>query len=194
MDRPDFDPSTLLVFGLLMGKAVLQIMEDVEENFGPEGQKVANEAIRKTGYDIAKQSYEDAEFPEDTTDIEKASFIATWLNTVFWTSIEKPEILSEDEAIFDILWCPLQYVYKPFDCRVQRYFIEGIRRYFADRGDVEFEAEFKWTIPAGAETCRFRMWKKKEGEEEEGEGQWEKYSKILEDRALKRWKAKKKQK
>ncbi|MHA1580381.1 MAG: hypothetical protein ACTSUQ_12245, partial [Candidatus Freyarchaeota archaeon] len=114
-------------------------------------------------------------------------FIATWINTVFWTSIEKPEILSDEEAIFDILWCPHQDVYKPFDCRVQRYLVEGIRKYLEEREGIRFDAEFKWIIPVGAETCRFRIWKKKEGEE----AQWEKYSKILEKRALKRWKAKK---
>ena len=191
MERSDFDPSTLLVWGTMMAMGVLQIMEDVEENFGPEGQRVVSEALRKVGYDIAKQSYEDVEFPEGTTDIEKASFVATWLNTVFWTSIEKPEILSEDEAIFDILWCPHQYMYKPFDCRVQRYLVEGVRKYFRDRGDIQFDAEFQWIIPAGAETCRFRIWKAKE--DEEG-GDWEKYSKILEERAIKRWKTKQGQK
>ena len=188
MGRPDFDPATLFIWGTMMGMSVLQIMEDVEENFGPEGQRVVSDALRKVGYDIARQSFENAVFPEGTTDIEKASFIATWINTVFWTSIEKPEILSDEEAIFDILWCPHQDVYKPFDCRVQRYLVEGIRKYLGEREGIQFDAEFKWIIPAGAETCRFRIWKKKEGEE----AQWEKYSKILEERALKRWKAKKK--
>ncbi len=191
MERPDFDPATLFIWGAYMAMGVLRIMEDVEENFGPEGQRVVNEALRKVGYDIAKQSFEDAEFPEGTTDIEKASFVGTWINTVFWTSIEKPEILSEDEAILDILWCPLQDMYKPFDCRVQRYMVEGVLRYLREKMNIDFELEFQWIIPAGAETCRFRLWKQKEGEEG---GQWEKYSKILEERALKRWKAKKKEK
>lgn len=191
MGRPDFDPATLLIWGTMMGMSVLQIMEDVEENFGPEGQRVVSEALRKVGYDVARQSFENAKFPEGTTDIEKTSFVGTWINTVLWTSIEKPEILNEDECIFDILWCPHQDVYKPFDCRVQRYLVEGIRKYFKEKGEIKFDVEFKWIIPAGADTCRFRLWRKKEGEEED---QWEKYSKILEERALKRWKAKKAQK
>ncbi|MFB0561324.1 MAG: hypothetical protein ACETWM_08955 [Candidatus Lokiarchaeia archaeon] len=191
LGRPDFDPTTLLIWGIYMSMGVLQIMEDVEENFGPEGQKVVSEALRKIGYDIAKQSFEDAEFPEGTPDIEKASFVATWINTVFWTSIENPEIVSEDEAILDILWCPHQDMYKPFDCRVQRYLVEGVLRYLRENMNLDFELEFQWIIPAGAETCRFRLWKKKEGEER---GQWEKYSKMLAQRALKRMKAKKGQK
>ncbi|MEX2722929.1 MAG: hypothetical protein Q6367_003480, partial [Candidatus Freyarchaeota archaeon] len=67
----------------------------------------------------------------------------------------------------------------------------GIRRYFKEKGEINFDVEFKWIIPAGADTCRFRLWRKKKGEKED---QWEKYSKILEERALKRWKAKKTQK
>jgi hypothetical protein len=188
--RPDFDPATPFIWGIYMSKALLQIMEDVEENFGPEGQKVANEALRKVGYDAAKQMFEHVQFPEGTTDIEKASFVTTAVNIILWTSIEKPEILSDEEAIFDILWCPHQDVYKPFDCRVQRYLVEGVLNYLRGKIDIDFDLEFKWIIPAGAETCRFRIWKKKEGEE----NQWEKYSKILEQKALKRWKAKKEEK
>ncbi|MGQ9720386.1 MAG: hypothetical protein ACUVXA_03590 [Candidatus Jordarchaeum sp.] len=164
-------------------------MEDVEENFGPEGQQVVNEALRKVGYDATQQMFEDAQFPDGTTDIEKASFVATAVNTIIWTSIEKPEILSDEEAIFDILWCPHQDIFKPFDCRCQRYLVEGVLRFLREKLDINFDLEFQWIIPAGAETCRFRIWKNKGGE-----GQWEKYSKILEERALKRWKAKKKEK
>lgn len=168
---------------------MLQIMEDVEENFGPEGQQVVNEALRKVVYDATQQMFEDAQFPDGTTDIEKASFVATAVNTIIWTSIEKPEILSDEEAIFDILWCPHQDIFKPFDCRCQRYLVEGVLRFLREKLDINFDLEFQWIIPAGAETCRFRIWKNKGGE-----GQWEKYSKILEERALKRWKAKKKEK
>jgi len=186
MGRPDFDPATLFIWGAFMAKALLQVMEDVEENFGPEGQRVVNESLRKVGYDAARQMFEDAVFPEGTSDIEKASFCATAVNTILWTSIEKPEILSEDEAIFDILWCPHQDIYKPFDCRIQRYLVEGVLRYLREKSKLEFDVEFKWTIPAGAETCRFRIWKKKKGEE----SRWEKYSELLAEKALKKWREK----
>jgi len=106
--RSDFDPSTLLVWGTYMATTVLQVMEDVEENFGPEGQKVVTEAMRKVGYNAAKQMFEHAEFPKGTTDIEKVSFAATWVNTVTWSSIERPQVLNSDETVFDILWCPHQ--------------------------------------------------------------------------------------
>jgi hypothetical protein len=178
--RSDFDPSTLLVWGTYMAMSVLQIMNDVEENFGPEGQKVVSGALRKIGYDAAKQMFEHAHFPEGTSDIEKVSFVTTQINTVTWSSIEKPKIISKDEALFGILWCPHQDIYKPFDCRVQRYLVEGMLNYLHRKIDPNFDLEFKWIIPAGAETCRFRIWKRKEGEEDH----WEEYSKKLGQRAL----------
>ncbi|MBS7288440.1 MAG: hypothetical protein KIH01_06770 [Candidatus Freyarchaeota archaeon] len=184
--RPDFDPAAVFVWGVFMAKALLQVVEDVEENLGPEGQKVVNEALRKVGYDAARQMFEHAVFPEGTSDVEKASFCATAINTILWASVEKPEILSEDEAMFDILWCPLQDVYGPFDCRVQRYLVEGVMRFLREKGGVDFDVKFEWIIPAGAETCRFKIWRRKSGEEP----QWEKYSQLLAERALKKWREK----
>jgi hypothetical protein len=183
MGRPDFDPSTLLIWGTYMAMTVLQIMDDVEENFGPEGQKVVSESMRKVGYDAARQMFEHAEFPEGTTTIEKVSFAATWINTIIWSSIERPQILSSSETMFDILWCPHQDTYKSFDCRVQRYLVEGVLSYLREKVGSDFDLEFKWIIPAGAESCRFRIWKRKEGEKKK----WQEYSKMLAQRALKRW-------
>jgi hypothetical protein len=182
MERRDFDPSTLFVWGTYMAMTVLQMMKDIEANFGPDGQKIATESMRKVGYDIARQMFDEAVFPEGTTDIEKASFATTWINTIAWTSIEEPKILSSNEAIFDIHWCPHQDTYKAFDCRVQRYLVEGVLQYLREKIDPRFDVEFKWTIPAGAQTCRFRIWKRREGEK----GQWEEYSQILAQRALER--------
>jgi hypothetical protein len=181
--RPDFDPATLLVWGTYMSMTILQMMKDVEENFGPDGQKVVVEAMRKVGYDTAEEMFEKAEFPRGTTDIEKTSFVTTWVNTDTWTSVERPKILGPDEAMFDILWCPHQDTYNAFDCRVQRYLVEGILKYLREQVDPSFCLEFKWTIPAGAETCRFRLWKRKQGEQD----RWEKYSNTLAQKALEKW-------
>ncbi len=185
--RQDFDPATVFVWGVFMAKALLQVIKDVEENLGPEGQNVVNEALRKVGYDAARQMFEHAVFPEGTSEIEKASFCATAINTILWTSVEKPEILNEDEAMFDILWCPLQDVYGPFDCRIQRYLVEGVMNFLRKKGGVDFDVKFEWIIPAGAETCRFKIWRRKGGEEP----QWEKYSQLLAEKAMKKWREKK---
>jgi len=113
------------------------------------------------------------------------SFLATVINTQAWTSIEDPIIENKDKCSFDILWCPLQDVYSAFDCRVQRYLVQGIINYFREHFmESEFQVEFKSTIPAGADHCRFVIERKKPGEQDK----WEKYSKLLERKALKRLK------
>ncbi|MHA1379944.1 MAG: hypothetical protein ACTSRG_16360 [Candidatus Helarchaeota archaeon] len=194
-NRSDFDPATLLQFGLFMSKALLQMLEDVEENFGPEGQKVCNSALEKVGRDIGKQMFGDIEIPPDMPIIELMSFVATWINTVAWTSIEEPRILNDKKCEFDIIWCPLEDEYRAFDCRIQRYLVQGIIDYVRDSAkqidpESDFNVEFLTTIPAGAKTCKFQIVKK----EKNAPDKWKQYSEILEKRALKRWKTKQKKK
>ena len=183
-ERDDFDPTSLLQFGLFMAKGVINILKEVEERLGQEGQKVVIDALIKTGYEVGKQMIEDIEIPKGISDIELISFLATIINTQAWTSIEDPRIDSEIQCSFDIIWCPLQDVYSAFDCRVQRYLVQGIINAFYNSNilNSEYQIEFKSTIPAGAKTCFFTFVKKKPGDADN----WETYSKILERRALKR--------
>ncbi len=189
LNRSDFDPTTLFQFSVFMAKGLLQMLEDVEEHFGLEGQKVCNEALIKIGKDIAEEMFGNIEIPPEIPTIELVSFIATQINTVAWTSIEEPQIIDENKCEFDIIWCPLEDVYKPFDCRIQRYLVQGMLNYVRElRNDVNFDVEFLSTIPAGSKTCKFQMVKKSDISADK----WKTYSEILEKRALKRWKAKQK--
>jgi hypothetical protein len=182
LPRNDFDPTSLLQFGLFMSMAVINIMKEAEKRLGKEGQEVIIDALIKTGYSMGNQIIEDIQLPPNISDIELMSFLATIINTQAWTSVEDPHIDNDDQCSFDIIWCPLQDVYKAFDCRVQRYLIQGIIEAFRDSGVLsnDFQVEFKTTIPAGAETCFFEITKKKQGENDK----WEDYSKILEKKAL----------
>ena len=186
LGRKDFDPTSLLQFGLFMSTAVINILKEVEQSFGKEGQEVVIKALIKTGYDMGKRILKGASFPDDVSDIEIMSFLATIINTQSWTSIEDPQIDSEKECSFDILWCPLQDMYKAFDCRVQRYLVQGIIDAFRDSGviDKDYQIEFTQTIPAGADCCTFCITEKKPGEDDK----WESYSKTLEQRAMGRLK------
>jgi len=181
--RKDFDPSSLLQFGLFMSMAVLNILKESELKLGKEGQDVIIDALIKTGYDIGSQMIDPDKIPEGISDIELMSYLATIINTQAWTSIEDPQIENEEKCSFDILWCPLQDVYSAFDCRVQRYLVQGIIDYFRDHvfDKSDFQVFFKSTIPAGAECCEFVIEKKKPGEPDI----WESYSKQLEEKALK---------
>ncbi|MFX0072442.1 MAG: hypothetical protein ACFFAO_15260, partial [Candidatus Hermodarchaeota archaeon] len=83
-----------------------------------------------------------------------------------------------------------QDVYNAFDCRVQRYLVQGIIDAFRDSGKLEddFQVYFTQTIPAGAKCCSFVIEKKKPGDID----RWETYSRLLEGRAIKRFKNSKK--
>ena len=182
LNRNDFDATSLLQFGLFMSMAVINILKESEKKLGKEGQKVVIDALIKTGYNMGKQILENIQLPTEISDIELMSFLATIINTQAWTSIEDPRIDKEDQCSFDIIWCPLQDVYKAFDCRVQRYLVQGILNAFRDSGILksDYQVEFKSTIPAGANTCHFVITKKKPNEQDK----WESYSKDLEKKAL----------
>ncbi|MHA2390422.1 MAG: hypothetical protein ACXAEX_00495 [Promethearchaeota archaeon] len=189
-ERQDFDPTALLQFGLFMSKAVINILKENEVKFGVEGQKAVNDALIKTGYDVGREIMKDVEIPPGTSPIELMSFLATIINTQAWASIEEPNIDTEDQCSFNILWCPLQDVYSAFDCRVQRYLVQGIIDAFRDLSpfDVDFQVEFTQTIPAGTEFCRFIIERKQPGDQDK----WEGYSRLLELKALERMKNRKK--
>jgi len=180
--RKDFDATSLLQFGLFMSMAVINILKESEKKLGKEGQKVVIDALIKTGYNMGNQILENIQLPTEISDIELMSFLATIINTQAWTSIEDPRIDKEDQCSFDIIWCPLQDVYKAFDCRVQRYLVQGIMNAFRDSGILksEYQVEFKSTIPAGANTCHFVITKREPNERDK----WESYSKELEKKAL----------
>ena len=184
LKRKDFDPTSLLQFGLFMSMAVINILKESELKLGKEGQEVVKNALLKTGYDVGTQILTNIELPDGISDIELMSFLATIINTQAWASIEDPRIDSNDSCSFDIIWCPLQDIYKAFDCRVQRYLVQGIIDAFRDSGVLksDFQIKFKSTIPAGAETCLFVIKEKRPGEEDK----WESYSSYLEKKALKK--------
>jgi hypothetical protein len=179
--KTDFDPATLWQWGTMQAMAIIGILEECEARFGAEGQKLVYEALRKTGYDVGRQILDGASWPEDISEAEFVSFFATVINRIVYASLEDPRIDADDKVTFDILWCPHQDHYKAFDCRVQRYFVQGIldaARDFA--GKFGFQVRFDSTIPAGADTCHFTLWR---GTDEE-KAEWERYTAELEQRAL----------
>jgi predicted hydrocarbon binding protein len=192
LKRKDLDPTALLQFGLFMSMAVINILKENERRFGIEGQRAVNDALIKTGYNVGKQIISGVLIPNNIKPIELMSFLATIINTQAWTSIEDPKIDSDEKCSFDILWCPLERVYGAFDCRVQRYLVQGIINAFRDSGvlDKDYQIEFTQTIPAGAECCNFVITEKKPGEVDK----WENYSKLLERKAMKRLEESKTQK
>src|SRR5688572_13561028 len=179
--KTDFDPATLWQWGTMQAMALIEVLHACEEKLGAEGQKLIYDALRRVGHDIGRQVLDGASWPEDLTETEFCSFYATVVNRVVYASLEAPKIDAEDRASFDILWCPHQDHYQAFDCRVQRYFVQGMidaAQQFA--GKFGFQVRFDSTIPAGAQTCHFTLWK---GTDED-RAKWEAYTRELEQKAL----------
>jgi len=179
--KTDFDPATLWQWGTMQAMALIEMLKENERTFGEEGQKAAYRALRKTGYDVGRQILEGTTIPEDMTDAEFTSFFATVINRIAYASLEDPKIDGDGQASFHILWCPHQDHYEAFDCRVQRYFVQGMIDAAEDHAKrFGFQVRFDYTIPAGAETCHFTMWQASDEERE----QWDRLTEKLERKAL----------
>ena len=181
--KTDFDPATLWQWGTMQAMAIIEILKECEKTFGAEGQALVYRALQRIGRDIGRQILEGVTLPEGITESEFVSFYATVINRIAYASLETPRIDAEDKATFDIDWCPHQDHYGAFDCRVQRYLVQGMIDAAQEfTGRFGFEVRFDTTIPAGAPTCHFTMWKATDEERAE----WSKYTGLLEAKALDR--------
>jgi hypothetical protein len=180
--KTDFDPATLWQWGTMQAMAVIEILKDCEKYFGAEGQKVVCQALQRIGLDVGRQILKGIRKPESMTEEALVSFFATAINRIAYASLEAPKIDGPGQVSFDILWCPHQDHYQAFDCRVQRYFVQGMVDALQETGLAPgFQVRFDTTIPTGAATCHFTLWK---ATDEEGQA-WKQYTKQLEEKALK---------
>lgn len=182
LGKTDFDPAVLWQWGTMQASAVIRILKDCEREFGEKGQQVVSNALRNVGYDITKQTYAGLSKPKGLEEEEIVSFFATVVNTVYYASLEDPRIEGEDKVSFDITWCPHQDHYSAFDCRVQRYMVQGMLDALFDTGWIsrDWQVKFTCTIPAGAKVCNFVFWKASREEKAE----WEAYTEKLGQKAL----------
>ena len=136
---------------------------------------------RRSGSTWAGRSSRASTIPKELTPAEFASFYATVINRIAYASLEAPRIDADGTATFDILWCPHQDHYGAFDCRVQRYFVQGMIDAAREKaGEFGFDVRFDTTIPSGAPTCHFTMWKPTEEER----AVWGETTKLIEAKAL----------
>ncbi len=183
LGKTDFDPATLWQWGTMQAMALVEILQDSERQWGAEGQALVYRALRKIGHDIGRQILDGVTLPEDLSEAEFVSFYATVINRIAYASLEDPRIDAGDKATFDILWCPHQDHYGAFDCRVQRYFVQGMIEAAQElAGKFGFEVRFDQTIPAGAPTCHFTMWRANDQEKAE----WQETTRLIEAKALAR--------
>lgn len=179
--KTDFDPAVLWQWGTTQAIAVLRMLQAVERRFGKAGQETAAEALREVGLDVGRQILQDAAIPEDLPPITFISFYTTIINRIVYASLEAPRVKSDTEADFDILWCPHQDTYGAFDCRVQRYFVQGMIDAAEEKfPGLGFQARFDSTIPAGAPACHFTVWRGNADAARE----WAAYTRKLDTKAL----------
>jgi hypothetical protein len=179
--KTDFDPATLWQWGTMQAMALIEVLQACERTFGEAGQALVYEALRKVGHDVGRQILEGVTIPEGLGEAEFVSFYATVINRIAYASLEAPKIDDEGQASFDILWCPHQDHYGAFDCRVQRYFVQGMIDAAQEyAGRFGFQVRFDSTIPAGAKTCHFTMWRPSDDEK----ARWDEYTRLLEAKAL----------
>lgn len=183
LSRDDYDPASLFRWGNMLALSVVRMLERAEREFGEEGQRAMIESLVEVGREVGRQMVEGVDWPEDVAPIELVSSFASMINREIYASPENPRIEDEDHCSFDILWCPHQDTYRPFDCRVQRYLVQGMIEAMRERfSHADFQVWFTQTIPAGAPVCTFEIRRKKPGEPDE----WEDYSGELEKKALER--------
>jgi len=183
LGRTDFDPAVLWQWGTMQAMSVVQILKDCEKEFGEHGQQLVNRSLRTVGHEVGKQLFTGLKKPQGLSEAEMISFFATVVNRIVYASLEEPRIDADDRISFDIIWCPHQDHYSAFDCRVQRYLVQGMLDALFETGWIgsDWQVKFTCTIPAGASVCTFILWKATGLEKAE----WELYTKKLEQRALK---------
>jgi hypothetical protein len=187
LSRGDYDPTSLFRWGNMMAMSVISMLKAAEAEFGEAGQKAMIKALLKVGREIGIQMLLDREIPPGMAPIEFISAYASWINREIYASPEEPRIIDEDRCGFDILWCPHQDSYRAFDCRVQRYLVQGMIEAVREKfPQADFQVRFTRTIPAGAKVCTFEISRKKQGDKDE----WETYSGLLEKKALEKSKTK----
>ena len=178
--NPSFDPAVTFVWGQMMAVSLIEMLTAAERELGAAGHDVMKAALVRIGRRIVAEMVDGVDLPEDLSPAEGASLFASWVNEVCYASVESPDV-SGDRAGFDIHYCPHEDVYGAFDCRVQRYLVQGMIEAAHERWpSMEFDVAFTSTIPAGSATCRFEL-----GPKTGDEAAWSAYSDELRDKALK---------
>jgi hypothetical protein len=195
--RGGYDPRAVLRWGQMQAVALLEVFKAVEGRFGAEGQQVCIDAVAGVGREIGKEVAQvlEGEMPTDLSEAERGAFIASWMNRNVYASPDVVKVTTDDEFQFDILWCPHQDIYSPRDCRLQRYFVQGIMEGYATVSAREqtagsFAPEILKMINRGDDTCLFRFRRIQGAGKQET---WGEYSERLAERELRELKGGKKQ-
>ena len=90
LDKGGYDPRSVLRWGQMMAISLLEVVKAVEKRFGEEGQKICIEALVNVGRQVGKDILKVATIPEGLSEIEKISFLASWVNRNVYASPDVP--------------------------------------------------------------------------------------------------------
>lgn len=180
--REGYDPAQLYKWGQMMALAVIRMMDAAERHFGREVQRALSQSLVELGREIGQEILEGFYLEPGIPVIQAVSAFVTYVNEEIWASPERPAILDQKTCSCEVLWCPHQDHYSAFDCRVQRYIVQGLLEALEEKTGIRVDAKFTQIIPKGAETCRFEIRIMDPGEERE----WTRYSQELATKALQR--------
>jgi hypothetical protein len=187
LSRKDYDPASLFRWGNMLGLSVIRMLQAAEAELGEPGQKAMISALIAVGKQVGREMLSGIELPSGVEPIEFISAYASWINREIYASPEQPRIADADHCSFDILWCPHQDSYRPFDCRVQRYLVQGMMDAAREKfPQLDFQIRVVQTIPAGGKVCAFEIRRKQPGEK----NNWNAYSDALAQKALEKAKTK----
>jgi len=184
LETTNYDPAVLWQWGTMQAMALIETLKTAERELGRRGQEIVLESLRRVGYDIGRQITAGTSIPDEMTNAEWISFYATVVNRIAYASLETPR-LEGDQVAFDIDWCPHQDHYAAMDCRVQRYFVQGMidaaMEFVREQGREDtWDVAFTATIPAGAETCHFVI---QRGDPQQAR-RWAEVTRQIEEKAL----------
>jgi hypothetical protein len=171
----------LVTSGKELGSTVLDLFKAVERELGAPGQAACSDAMVEVGHEIGKQVLFDRKFTLADRTIENLANYVSWLNYYPYASPEIERIDDSNSYTLDVHWCPVQDLYKAFDCRVMRYLMEGHLKAANDHGLDNYDMRCIRTMPDGAETCQFTMW----GVAPEVKNAWFDYTAMINAKALK---------
>jgi hypothetical protein len=183
LSRPEFDPASLVVWGQLQAVAILELVKAVERRFGAEGQELCRQILNNAGRQVANQMLEGVELPSDLSDVELNSLFYTWINEVVFCSVEDASVDGPDACSFHIVYCPYEDYYGKFDCRINRYFVEGILDAAVEKlGHDKLHLIFDYSMQQGQPTCHFHTVRRRP----EDPDFWREYGEQLQRKALER--------
>ncbi len=124
--KTDFDPATLWQWGTMQAMAVIEVLKSCERLFGRAGQQAVYEGLHRVGLDVGRQILAGTKKPDDMSEAEFPQFLCLGHQPHRVCLARGTEDRRTGSSQLRYSMVPAPDHYQAFDCRVQRYFVEGM--------------------------------------------------------------------